>query len=111
MQPLYRIAGVLLLGTMALSGTHAFALPAAASSHPAGCHGHKAPAPAPAPVSYQCCVAGHHPAMPGTVFSAPRLLPDGGDAFDVRTGGSAFAAVKGRTAPIPSPPGSPPLRI
>lgn len=40
--------------------------------HPAGCHGHGSTAPenpSPVPTSYQCCVNGHHAAIPNASFT------------------------------------------
>ncbi len=79
MYGILRTDAVLLIFTMgcALIGAHAQLFPAAQASHPAGCHGRGPgipsrshfPAPIPAPTSYQCCVNGHHAAIPNAAFS------------------------------------------
>jgi hypothetical protein len=68
MQAISRVAAVLLLGVMStiVLGVPSFAL-TDPPAHPAGCHSHQSSAPAP--VSYRCCVAGHHAAIPGVSFS------------------------------------------
>jgi len=58
---------------------HGLALPSMAEGHPASCHGAAPAVPTPAShspstPSYQCCVMGHHWAIPGNVFSADRLI-------------------------------------
>ncbi len=69
-----RIAQLLLVTvTAALPGGHALAYPTMEARHPAGCHSHGPAAPSPAPPSYQCCVNGHHAAIPNASFS-PRLM-------------------------------------
>lgn len=70
MQTFSRIVVVLLLGVLAttLLSSTAIALPSHLPVHPAGCHhGHETPAPVP--VSYQCCVAGHNVAVPGSGYT------------------------------------------
>ncbi len=42
--------------------------PATHVSHPAGCHDHSPEIPSPTPTSYQCCVNGHHAAIPNAAF-------------------------------------------
>lgn len=66
-----RLIALLLLAPFlsAMLASRSVALPTMPAEHPAGCHGNE-PAPSPAPVSYQCCVMGHHWAMPGTAYSA-----------------------------------------
>jgi hypothetical protein len=53
---------------LAMLSAQSIALPTMPAGHPAGCHENE-PTPSPAPVSYQCCVMGHHWAMPGTAYS------------------------------------------
>jgi hypothetical protein len=112
MRALSRIAGLLLLITLAarLPGAPALAF-SAAPAHPAGCHSHL-PAP-PVPASYQCCVNAHDAAMPSAIFSPHPAL-------------TQFSAVGGDQGALPSfpsdhseilsvasgsPPGAVPLRI
>jgi hypothetical protein len=73
-----RMIALLLLVLMAgtLPGAQALAFPEAQPlpphPHPAGCHspGSTVPAtPDPAPTSYQCCVNGHHAAIPNASFT------------------------------------------
>jgi len=76
MNGLSRTVAVLLLFTMAaaLPGVQALALSAPQTSHTAGCHGH-GPAQTPAPTSCQCCVNGHHQAIPSASVSLRPLAP------------------------------------
>ncbi len=72
MQPSLRMTAVLLLGTIlaGVSGALAAAVsPALTTGHSAGCHGHGPATPSPAPVSFQCCVNGHHAAIPNASFT------------------------------------------
>ena len=62
------VAALLLPFVPAMFTAQGFATSAMPAEQPAGCH-EPMPAPAPAPVSYQCCVMGHHWAVPGTTFS------------------------------------------
>ena len=107
---------VLLVGTIfaALPGAQALAFPAPSVAHPAGCHSHRPAIPSPAPPSYQCCVNGHHAAIPNTSFSSRPL--------DVQICGLAgseqlrFGFARNRhsvsfAVPSNSPPGAAPLRI
>lgn len=97
----------------ALPSAQAMAVPAAGSGHPAGCHDPAPTIPSPAPSNYQCCVSGHHWAMPNGSFS-----PDPTMTYVV------VAAVQGDlpelvshlpvvqpVIPCNSPPGAAPLRI
>lgn len=78
------------------------------------CHGHMPEQPARVPVSYQCCINGHHAAIPQATFSARPLLAllsksDGGEDFSLASVVAAhFSTV---VAPSSSPPGLAPLRI
>jgi len=67
-----RIVSLLLLLPFlsAMFTAQGFASSLMPAEHPAACH---EPMPAPAPVSYQCCVMGHHWALPGTTFWGDRL--------------------------------------
>ena len=103
----------LLLGMAASSGGAQSFLLSAQPAHPAGCHAPRPATPPAAPASYQCCVNGHHAAIPSAPVSLRPLLaefsrkPDSG-------GGSAsllLAHVAVIAASSSSPPGSAPLRI
>jgi len=78
------------------------------------CHGHLPEQPARAPLSYQCCVNGHHAAIPQATFSARPLLAlfpksHGAEGFSLASVLAAhFSTV---VAPSSSPPGTVPLRI
>ena len=114
--PLYsRIVAVILL--VAVGATFASAQ---ASDHSIPqpklppCHGHTPEQPSRVPVSYQCCVNGHHAAIPQATFSARPLLAlfstsHGGEDFSLASALAAdFSTV---VAPSSSPPGLLPLRI
>jgi hypothetical protein len=121
MHGLLRTATMALLVTMmaaALPDAHSLQVPAAQTEHPAGCHerGPAAPprSPSPSPTSYQCCVSGHHAAIPNGAFSLRStaaqlcLLHDGEDReleFVPRHDPS------GAIVYSYSPPGTSPLRI
>ncbi len=104
------MSGLLLLAFVAaLPGTQVFAMTMPAG-HPAGCHD-SGPSPADTP-SYECCISGHHWAMPGAAFSLHPLVdmanvsePDHDAICSVP---SSFEIA---VAPSVSPPGSSPLRI
>ena len=70
--------------------------------------------PSRVPVSYQCCVNGHHAAIPQAMFSARPLLAlfsksHGGEDFSLASVLAAhFSTV---IVPASSPPGIAPLRI
>jgi len=70
MHGILRVVATLLLVTMALGLPGAEAMPSVTpAGHAAGCHGHGPATPLPVPTSYQCCVNGHHAAVPGASFS------------------------------------------
>jgi len=78
------------------------------------CHGQMPEQPSRVPVSYQCCVNGHHAAIPQATFSARPLLA----LFSKSEGGqnSSLASVLAAhfstvIVPASSPPGIAPLRI
>ena len=118
-----RMMAVLLLVSVAaaLPGTQAFAMAAGQFVQPAragGCHAHSPalppPSPAPAPVSYQCCVNGHHWAIPSASFSARPLAAlqvelDRGSGIPRNSIARAHCA--NLIVPSVSPPGVAPLRI
>ncbi|MGA2347113.1 MAG: hypothetical protein ABSF93_13960 [Candidatus Sulfotelmatobacter sp.] len=113
MHGIMRTVATLLLLTITAALPAAQAMPFGAG-HAAGCHNHGPANPSPAPTSYQCCVNGHHAAVPIVSFSLhlaavqvgrsnsedrPRLaLP-----LNVSSTGLIF--------PSSSPPGPVPLRI
>jgi len=69
MHGILRTVAMLLLVTMALGLPGAEAMPSVApAGHAAGCHGHQPSTPSPVPTSYQCCVNGHHAAIPNLSF-------------------------------------------
>lgn len=115
MHGILRMVATLLLFTMAAALPGAQAMPfAAPAGHATGCHGHGPASPVPASTHYQCCVNGHHAAVP-TVSSSPRFLVsqvcslDGGD-------GPRLASLLGLNSALfvfssNRPPGSAPLRI
>ena len=114
-RPISRIAAVLLLGVVSsiFPGAPSFALPDP-PAHSAGCHSHQSPAPSPAPVSYQCCVAGHHVAIPGVSFSGQFPLLYLCKASEADSRPMASIGHHNFLIQIPSPDGSPglaPLRI
>lgn len=116
MHRILRMVAVLLSLTMttALPGAHAVAIPATQTGHPAGCHSHGPATPSPAPASYQCCVSGHHAAIPSVSFSAQLLLAqfatlDGGE--DLSLASTLFAHSSLNVVTAGSPPGIAPLRI
>lgn len=130
----FRTVAVLLLGVRAGSAMDAalpvlllqepFADLASQPAPPAGCHRSESlaspPLPVvpatipPAPRSYQCCVAGHHAAIPFAPFSFLQVLAHVGDASGAGQF-SLLAAVHFLSivliSPFGSPPGSFSLRI
>ena len=115
MHRIWRIPAAVLLFTMAaMLDLQALSFPAAPSGHAAGCHGHGPAAPSPGPSSYQCCVNGHHAAIPNPSFSLRvmdaqlRRLEDGETA---RLGYVPLAASALSAVASDSPPGIAPLRI
>jgi hypothetical protein len=120
MQWLARMVAVLLLTALAAAqpGSQVLALSAGPPLPADGCHGHMAhhgSSPAtPAPASYQCCVNGHHAAIPVAAFSGHRLvaLISGlHDDFCVALRSTSHKPSPGSFAPSSSPPGGVPLRI
>ena len=134
----FRAASVLLLVITAASAMEAtgMALPAKPFSGrlstvlssqpapPAGCHSPELPASLPLPVvpatippaprSYQCCVTGHHIAIPFASFSHRLVFSCVGDAsgagqFSLLTAARSSSSVL--ISPFGSPPGSVSLRI
>src|ERR1700687_767068 len=107
---------VMLLVVMAAAvpGAHALAFLTTQPVHPAGCHSHGPAIPAPAPNSFQCCMSGHHAAMPHASFS-PRPLA--GRLCALTAGeqisqGFALGRLPAMLiVPSNSPPGAAPLRI
>jgi hypothetical protein len=121
MHGLLRTATMALLVTMmaaALPDAHSLQVPAAQTEHPAGCHerGPAAPprSPSPSPTSYQCCLSGHHAAIPNGAFSlrsaAAQLCPlNRGEERDTKIVLSRDPTVM--VVSSYSPPGAVPLRI
>jgi hypothetical protein len=115
-----RMAALGLLVTMAatLPEAHGLQVPAAQSKHPAGCHG-RLPAspshsPSPSPTSSQCCVSGHHAALPCGAFSLRSAAAqlgrlNRGDDRDLKI--VLGQDPRGLIVSSYSPPGTPPLRI
>jgi hypothetical protein len=78
------------------------------------CHGHMPEQPSRAPVSYQCCVNGHHAAIPRATFQARPLVAlfsksDGGENSSLASVLAAHFSMI--VTPSSSPPGIAPLRI
>lgn len=116
MRRISRTIAMVVLVTMCatLLDAPVLALPTILVGHPARCHG-GTPAPqTPAPVSYQCCVSGHHWAIPGpsdshrpliaqlSAFNESRSIP-----CDLV---SCFVS-RALVLPSSSPPSLSPLRI
>jgi hypothetical protein len=116
-----RMIAVLLLAATAMSLPGALALPAAPPVHihlhPAGCHSSKPTAPAvpdPAPTSYQCCVNGHHAAVPNGLFTLRSMaaqLCSLAAAEQLRLSSASYRHSTISVVPSNSPPGAAPLRI
>ena len=117
MQAISRITGLfLLIGMVCASpGAHAFAFSAALHPvHLAGCHSHRPTTPSHSPVSYQCCLNGHHAAIPSAAFSFHPLVA----RISALDEGAPVAAASlpelhcASAVPTNSPPGTgTPLRI
>jgi len=111
-----RMVALLLLVTTAgtLASAQMELFPAAQETHPAGCHGHSPAIPSPAPTSYQCCLNGHHAAIPNAAFSlqtgaAQVCSLDNGPELILNIIPCFRASVL--IVPSSSPPGALPLRI
>ncbi len=85
--------------------------------HPAGCHSQESTAPAtpsPSDTSYQCCVNGHHAAIPNTSFTwrplATRLRSFDDDA-EFRSDHALYRNSATIVLPSISPPDTASLRI
>jgi hypothetical protein len=80
---------------------------------PAGCHHHGPAVPSPAPANFQCCVSGHHVAVPSVSFASQPLV----ELRWVQEGGRrprisfSFFPSSLFIVPSDSPPGAAPLRI
>jgi hypothetical protein len=85
---------------------------ATTAAHPAGCHRHAPELPSHAPVSFECCVNGHHAAMPSAIFrNSPAT-----SQFAACDDSHQFSVVAAPTFEVrvnlsSSPPGAAPLRI
>jgi hypothetical protein len=118
-----RTIAVLLLLTMAcgLPTAQGQSAATAQESHPAGCHRHTPAVPAPSPshfpvpASYECCVNGHHAAIPNAAFSfepaAGQLCGVNGSNRPCLTVVASFHAAMFFLVPSDSPPNVAPLRI
>lgn len=108
---------VLLVGAIvaALPGAGDAAVsPAVAMVHPAGCHSHVPANSSPAPISFQCCVNGHHAAIPNAAFTIRPLEAQICGLSDASALRSHFAHDRLSVlfvVPSNSPPGAVPLRI
>jgi hypothetical protein len=119
MQWLARMVAVLLLVALAAAqpAAQVLAFSASPTLPSAGCHGdmgrHHSSPTTPAPSRYQCCVNGHHAAIPCAVFSGHRVFAltsgiDMGMSLALRSSQlPSFVSF----APSSSPPGGTPLRI
>jgi hypothetical protein len=113
MHGILRMVAMLLLLTMMAGLPAAQAMPVPLA-HAAGCHSHRPETPSPAPISYQCCVNGHHAAVPIVSFALHFALAEviSSDGVD----GPSLALLLGVNSapsifPSASPPGVAPLRI
>jgi hypothetical protein len=116
MQRLSRMMTVLLLLAIgaALPGVQAFALSTSHAGHNAGCHHPRPVTPSPEPPSYQCCVNGHHWAIPSSTISPRPLVAEGAglEHGEDLSPPSFVRQVSSRSfVPEVSPPGVSPLRI
>ncbi|HME34227.1 MAG TPA: hypothetical protein VKF84_03235 [Candidatus Sulfotelmatobacter sp.] len=116
MHGILRMVAMLLLFTVAAAVPGAQAMPPAAApaGHATGCHDHGPASPVPASTRYQCCVNGHHAAVPTVSFSLRFLASqvcslDGGDGPRLASLLSLNSALF--VVPSNSPPGPAPLRI
>jgi hypothetical protein len=106
--------GMLVAMASALPDATALAFPEAQPVHPAPCHRRGPVVPAPAPTSYQCCVGGHHVAIPNSSFSSLPLTAQlrGSDAdAGFRLGSERCRHSAMFVLASNSPPGAAPLRI
>jgi len=115
MHGILRMVATLLLLTMAAAWPGAEAMTAVTPGGDAGgCHGHGPATPSPVPTGYECCVNGHHAAIPNLSFclrfvAAQVSSLDGSDdpqlALLLRLNSTVLVF------PSDSPPGPVPLRI
>jgi hypothetical protein len=113
MHGILRMVAVLLLIAMAaMPAAQAMPFPAAPSGHP-GCHGHAPITPVPSPTNYQCCVSGHHAAMPGAAFSIGSMAAERCSLEQSERPNLRFVSFPSAVLAVPnsSPPGATPLRI
>jgi len=120
MHGILRTAAMALLVTMAaaLPEAHGLQVPAAQTEHRAGCHGRfstiPSHSPSPSPTSYQCCVSGHHAAIPYGAFSLRSAAAQCGRLDHGDDLAPKIALGQDPTGVIVSsysPPGTSPLRI
>jgi hypothetical protein len=92
---------------------------AAQGGHAAGCHDGQGPTspspalPSPVPKGYECCVSGHHAAIPSAAFSfRSATVGLSVNRGDVREGNFVPFILSSRLVVFSSsPPGAVPLRI
>lgn len=106
------VAVVLLVAMAAMPAAQAMPFPAAQSGHP-GCHGHAPATPVPSPTNYECCVSGHHTAMPNVAFSLGSIVAELCSLEQSERANLRFVSFPSTVLALPSnsPPGAAPLRI
>ena len=106
------VAVVLLLAMADMPATQAMPFPVAQSGHP-GCHGHAPVTPVPSPTNYQCCVSGHHVAMPSAAFCIGSIAAELCCLEPIERAKLRFDSFPSAVLALPSnsPPGAAPLRI
>ena len=106
------VAVVLLIAMAAMPAAQAMPFPAAPSGRP-GCHGHAPASPLPSPTNYQCCVSGHHAAMPSAAFSIGSMAAELCSLEQSERAHLQFGSFPSALLALPnsSPPGAAPLRI
>jgi len=77
------------------------------------CHGQMPTLPSPAPVHYQCCIDGHHSAIPQAAFSVRPLVGklSVSAPIDVNPGSSTATYSLAPVFVANSPPAAAPFRI
>jgi hypothetical protein len=116
MDGILRMVATSLLLTLAaaLLSAQDMQIPAAPRGPASGCHSHGPATPSPVPTSYECCVNGHHAAVPSAQFSLRFSAPEAGMFDGIDSPGlvlpfSVNSAVL--ILPSSSPPGTALLRI
>jgi hypothetical protein len=116
MHGLLRMVATLLLLTMTATvpGMGAMPFAVAPAEHASGCHSHRPANPSHVPTGYQCCVNGHHVAVPSASFS---LYFVAAEVESLESGNNHRLALPlglnsaGFNLPSSSPPDLSPLRI